>query len=133
MFKLSKKTEYGLLALQYMLMHSRQVATVREIAEYHNISKTLLAKILQGLVKSDIVESVQGAQGGYSIKRDAGKISIAAVMEAIEGPVHITDCYYNDSCCDRYDVCSLKDRFVPLQNGIIQQLNNVSLAEFLKE
>ena len=68
MLKLNKKTEYGLLALQYMLARENSdVATVKEIAEHHKISQSLLAKILQSLARQKIIKSVQGARGGYSV------------------------------------------------------------------
>jgi len=134
MFKLSKKTEYGLLALQYMQHNAeRNVATVREIAEFYNISQTLLAKIMQSLTRHKIIESVQGAQGGYALRQPANEISLAKVLEAIEGPIHITDCYQNNDCCVRKEHCTLRHRFTPLQNGIIDQLQTMTLAEFFKE
>ncbi len=133
MFKLSKKTEYGLLALQYLADRPENVATVREIAEFHNVSKTLLAKVLQMLAKKNIVESVQGAQGGYVIADNIDNITIARILEAIDGPIHITDCYDKESGCERTSDCTLKHRFVPIQKGIMQQLSSMSLAQFFKE
>jgi len=134
MFKLSKKTEYAILALQYMMGKThKNVVTVREIAEHHNISQTLLAKILQVLARKKIIESVQGSQGGYTLVQNAKKISLAKIMEAIEGPIHITDCHYDVSCCERTDNCTLRDRLVPVQKGLVQHLNNITLADFIKE
>ena len=133
MFKLNKKTEYGLLALQYITSQPLKMATAREIADAYNISPTLLAKVLQSLAKKGIVESVQGAQGGYRVTSDPQDLSIARVVEAIEGPIHITDCYLHTAGCERTPECTLRDRFGLLQNGIMNQLNTVSLAQFFKE
>jgi len=134
MFKLSKKTEYAILALQYMMSKAhKNVVTVREIADFHNISQTLLAKILQVLARKQIIESVQGSQGGYTLVQNAKKISLAKIMEAIEGPIHITDCHYDTSCCERTYNCTLRDRLVPVQKGLVQHLNNITLVDFIKE
>ena len=134
MFKLSKKTEYAILALQYMTSNPhKNVVTVREIADFHNISLTLLAKILQVLARKKIIESVQGSQGGYSLRQSAKKISLARIMEAIEGPIHITDCHHDANCCVRTDNCTLRERLVPVQIGLVQHLNNITLADFIKE
>jgi len=134
MFKLSKKTEYAILALQYMMSNSfKNVVTVREIADFHNISQTLLAKILQILARQKIIESVQGSQGGYTLQQNAQQISLARIMEAIEGPIHITDCYLDTGCCIRTENCTLRDRLVPVQTGLVQHLNNITLADFIKE
>jgi len=85
MFKFNKKTEYGILALQHMLsLKQDQVATVKEIAENYKIPQSLLAKILQQLSRKKIIQSVQGAKGGYVLKTDADDLSLAKVLEAIE-------------------------------------------------
>jgi len=134
MFKIGKKTGYGLLALQYMAKNGGQnVITVREIAGFYNISQTLLAKILQSLVRHKLVESVQGAQGGYILKHPAEAITLVQVMEAIEGPLHVTDCYNINTCCSHNERCNLRKKFAPVQNGIKEQLNRITLAEFFKE
>ncbi len=134
MFKLSKKTEYAIVALQYIMGHAdKNVVTVREIAEHHNISQTLLAKLLQILARERIIESVQGSQGGYTLVQNAKKISLAKIMEAIEGPIHITDCYVDVSCCERTDSCTLRKRLAPVQKGLVQHLQNITLADFVKE
>lgn len=132
MFRISKKTEYGILALQYIwAVQNQQAATVREIAEKHGISQTLLAKILQKLAKKEIIQSVQGPRGGYVMKGDATAVSLKDIFEAIEGPMHITECDYDDKCCSRYDVCSLKDSFVPLSQQITGYFENVTLADLV--
>jgi Rrf2 family transcriptional regulator, cysteine metabolism repressor len=130
MFRISKKTEYGILALQYILSRQEnQSATVREISEKHRISQTLLAKILQKLVKANIIRSVQGSRGGYIMGGDAKSISLKDIFEAIEGPIHLTECDFDDKCCDRYNGCSLKDSFVPIHQQITGYFENISLAD----
>lgn len=130
MFKFNKKTEYGILALQHMLsLKQDQVATVKEIAENYKIPQSLLAKILQQLSRKKIIQSVQGAKGGYVLKTDADDLSLARVLEAIEGPIHITDCYAEVSCCDRMDDCTLRDGFHSVQKQIVNYLNTVRLAD----
>ena len=130
MFRISKKTEYGILALQYMLTaQNEHAATVREIAEKHRISQTLLAKILQKLAKNKIIQSVQGPRGGYVMNGKASAISLKDIFEAIEGPMHLTECDYNDKCCDRYNFCSLKDSFVPIHQQITGYFEKVTLED----
>ena len=131
MFKISKKTEYGIFALQYMMMiDENSVATVKEISEQHNIPQPLLAKICQQLAKSKIIQSVQGSRGGYTLNMDASEISLAAVMEAIEGPIHIVDCNHDHHSCDRNDTCTLKIGFNPVEQQLATYLQSVTLATF---
>src|SRR5437773_4665727 len=97
MLKFSKKADYALIALQHIasrhygaITRSRIVNT-REVAEEHNIPVELLAKVLQTLAKSGFIESHNGPKGGYLLAREASTITIAQVLEAIEGPLGITD------------------------------------------
>ncbi|MBN1466182.1 Rrf2 family transcriptional regulator [candidate division KSB1 bacterium] len=129
MFKLSKKTEYGLIALQHMMtMKDPCVATVKEIAERHHIPRPLLAKICQQLAKSKLIQSVQGSRGGYTLKKDAAQISLAAVMEALEGPIHIVDCHDGRNICDRDEICTLKFGLNPVEEKLTAFLQGVTLA-----
>jgi Rrf2 family protein len=130
MFKLSKKTEYALLALQYIAsLESGRVATVKEIAENKMIPQPLLAKILQQLVKSELIQSVQGSHGGYALSRSAGDITLAQMMEAIEGPLTIIDCADDHHLCERDETCTLKSSLNPLQQQLSGYLHRVTLAD----
>jgi len=132
MFKLSKKTEYGILALQHMAtMDDGRITTVKEIAEAYNIPNPLLAKICQQLAKSEIIKSVQGSRGGYALGRDAREISLAAVMEAIEGPIHIVDCNFEHHNCDRDPDCTLKTGLGTIEIQMANFLNNITLQDFV--
>ncbi|MBN1479048.1 Rrf2 family transcriptional regulator [candidate division KSB1 bacterium] len=131
MFKLSKKTEYGILALQHMMrLDENCVATVKEIAEQHDIPQSLLAKICQQLAKSKIIQSVQGSRGGYTLNKQPSDISLAAVLEAIEGPIHIVDCTLAHHSCKRDDNCSLKMSLDPIEQQLSIFLKSVTLASF---
>jgi len=130
MFRISKKTEYGILAVQYICStEAEYAATVREIAEKYKISPTLLAKILQQLAKKDIIRSVQGPRGGYIMNSDARKVSLADVFEAIEGPLHLTECNMDDRSCTRSDDCTLKDGFAPIQQQLADFFRNILIKD----
>ena len=131
MFKLSKKTEYGILALQHMAsMEDDRVTTVKEMAENYSIPSSLLAKICQQLAKSDIITSVQGSRGGYALAREASKISLADVMEAIEGPIHIVACNLDRDNCGRDEQCTLKKGLVTIETQMATFLNKITLQDF---
>ena len=131
MFKLSKKTEYGILALQHMVSKGDgQTATVNDIAQDRGIPRPLLAKILQKLTKKNIIRSVQGSRGGYVVMEDPREITLADVFEAIEGPIKITNCHDQESCCDRYTFCTLKHHLNPLRYQIKSILENITIRDF---
>jgi Rrf2 family protein len=129
MFKLSKKTEYSIVALRHLAGRSSQMATVKEIAETCKIPQPLLAKLLQQLAKKDVLRSVQGVNGGYRLNKEAGQISVADILEAIEGPVSITACGVQGHSCERLSICDLRSTMAPLQQEMLLYLRSVSLAD----
>ena len=103
MLRLSKKADYALLAMRYLAARSdRGAVSAREVAEAHNIPAELLAKVLQKLVRAGLLESHQGIRGGYGLKRRAETISVAEVIQAIDGPLTVTACSEVDHSCDQY-------------------------------
>ena len=106
MLRLSKKADYALLALSYMASPGRRpVATAREMAERHVIPVELLAKVLQRLVRCGVLTSIQGTNGGYRLARPADAITVAQVVEAIDGPLMLTACDDHSGNCQEFAVC----------------------------
>jgi Rrf2 family protein len=92
MLRLSKKTDYALLALQYLASKAPSgVASARAIAERFDIPLELLAKVLQQLAHHRLVAAHKGMHGGYHLARPSRAISVADVVHAIDGPVTFTD------------------------------------------
>lgn len=140
MLKFSKKADYGLMALQHIasvqfgeVTHARVVNT-KEIAEEYNIPTELLAKVLQTLAKHGMIESHNGPKGGYLLARNAGAISIAQVLEAIEGPLGITDCYHDKedgSFCLQQEHCTIRTPLLKVQDSIYQLLNSMTIEDMM--
>src|SRR5437762_14282871 len=96
MFRLSKKSDYGLIALKHLAQHNEESISAREIAAQYHIPAELLAKVLQRLVRKGLLVSQQGINGGYVLAKDPASISIVDVVEALEGPISITPCERGD-------------------------------------
>ncbi|MBI3807458.1 MAG: Rrf2 family transcriptional regulator [Nitrospirae bacterium] len=139
MLKLSKKADYGLMALQYIAsvqygdVAQARIINTKEIAEEHHIPVELLAKVLQALAKHGIVESQNGPKGGYLLARNAGTITIAQVLEAIEGPLGIADCYHDkdESACLQREHCNIRTPLRKVQDSIYQLLNNMTVEDMM--
>jgi Rrf2 family protein len=139
MLRLSKKADYGLMALQYIasvqygdLQHARVVNT-KEIAEEYHIPVELLAKVLQTLAKQGFIESQNGPKGGYLLARNAHEITIAQVLTAIEGPLGIADCYHEadaPSCCC-FENCNIRTPLRKVQDSIYQLLSSMTVADMM--
>ncbi|MFQ5930933.1 MAG: RrF2 family transcriptional regulator [Nitrospiraceae bacterium] len=139
MLKFSKKADYGLMALQHIAsvqfgeVTRARIVNTKEIAEEYNIPTELLAKVLQTLAKHAIIESHNGPKGGYLLARNAAAITIAQVLEAIEGPLGITDCYHDKeaSTCLQLEHCTIRTPLLKVQDSIYQLLNNMTIEDMM--
>ena len=103
MLRLSKKADYALLAMRHLAARAdRGAMSARELAEEYAIPPELLAKVLQKLVKARLLASHQGIKGGYGLGRAPAQISVADVIQAVDGPLTVTACSPDDHSCDQY-------------------------------
>jgi Rrf2 family protein len=135
MLRLSKKSDYALIAMKHLATRSDggTSSSAREISEAYDIPLELLAKVLQRLVRSRLLVSLQGTRGGYRLARQASMISVADVIQAVDGPVTVTACSTDDHNCDQYSKCSVRDPLWKIKNRILDALNTVSVAEMAAE
>src|SRR5688572_26048058 len=133
MLRLSKKSDYALISMKHLAMRPDASSSAREISEAYDIPLELLAKVLQRLVRSRLLASVQGTRGGYRLARQASMISVADVIQAVDGPVTVTACSTDDHNCDQYSKCSVRDPLWKIKNRILDALNTVSVAEMAAE
>jgi Rrf2 family cysteine metabolism transcriptional repressor len=131
MLKLSKKTDYALMAVQYMASkNSLRAVNTKEIAEEYRIPVELLAKVLQKLGKKGLVISQNGPKGGYLLAKPPSDISILSVIQAIEGHIGITECYHNeDSHCVQMSRCNIRTPLRNIQNSIYSLLESMSIED----
>ena len=131
MLKLSKKTDYALMAIQYMASREAiRVVNTKEIAEEYHIPVELLAKVLQKLGKKGLIISQNGPKGGYLLAKSPTDISVLSVIQAIEGHVGITECYHNeDSHCLQMPRCNIRTPLRNIQNSIYALLDSMSIED----
>ena len=128
MFRLSKKADYGLIALKHLARHAEESISAREIAKEYRIPGELLAKIMQRLARKGLVVSQQGTHGGYLLGRDPSRISIVDVIEALDGPIGITPCERGSSC-EQMEKCSVKDPLMAVRAKMVRVLSDTSIYE----
>jgi Rrf2 family protein len=135
MLRLSKKADYALMAMKHLALRAGagSSSSAREIAEAYDIPLELLAKVLQRLVRAKLLVSLQGTRGGYRLGRPSTAISVADVIQAVDGPVTMTACAPNDHTCDQYRKCSIRDPLWRIKGRILDVLTTVSLAEMAAE
>jgi len=128
MFRLSKRSDYGLIALRHLARHSDESVSARQIAARYHIPAELMAKVLQKLVRKGLLVSQQGTNGGYVLARDPASISIVEVVEALEGPIAITPCE-RGSDCQQMQLCSVKDPLLKIKAKVVRVLGDTSIYE----
>ena len=134
MFKLSKKADYGLIALKHLANHRQgHACSANDIAQEYGISATLMAKVLQKLAKQGLVAAKHGSTGGYQLARQPDKISALEVLTAIDGPVLITSCVTSHGNCDATERCSVKEPLQRVNESILNVLSMVTIAHLSEE
>lgn len=130
MLRLSKKSDYALLAMRHLAANAdRGAVSARELAEAYDIPSELLAKVLQKLVRARLLLSHQGTRGGYGLGRASGLISVADVIQAVDGPLTVTACSEADHSCDQYSKCGIRDPLWKIKDRIVSALAATSVEE----
>ncbi|MBZ0200082.1 MAG: Rrf2 family transcriptional regulator [Ignavibacteriaceae bacterium] len=133
MLRLSKKSEYALMAVKYMALNQNgKCITVKEIAGIYGISFQLLAKLMQKLVKNNIIISQQGTKGGYMLNKQTKDILLADVISAIEENYSLTDCIESEDpedSCARANCCIIRDPLAKVQ----QKINRIFAETTIKQ
>ena len=132
MLRLSKKADYALMAMKHLARKTDSASastSAREIAEQFDIPIELMAKVLQRLARRGLLTSHQGTRGGYRLARSAGVISVADIIQAIDGPLNVTACSTEAENCGQYAKCSVRDPLWRLKDRIVAALVTCSLQE----
>ena len=127
MLRITKITDYGFILLAHMATQDQDsLHNAKDLSASINIPLPTVSKVLKILTQGGILQSHQGSKGGYSLARLADQISAAEVIEAIEGPVALTDCSSADGC-DRN--CQVSPRWKQVNNAVIGALEGLTLAD----
>lgn len=135
MLKLSKKTEYALMAAKYMALNNGSgYSTAKEIAEGYKIPYQLVAKVLQNLAKSDIAISCKGVNGGFHLAKKPEEISIIEIIKAVESNYQLVDCmneFGSPEDCSHFNCCKIRDPLVEIQKKIDQIFIDTKLNQII--
>jgi Rrf2 family protein len=133
MLRLSKKADYALMAMKHLAVRGDRgtpgSSSAREIAEQYDIPIELMAKVLQRLVRGGLLASTQGTRGGYQLARGPSMISVADVIQAIDGPVAVTACSTEEGNCEQYAKCNVRDPLWRVRERILTALGECTIAE----
>jgi FeS assembly SUF system regulator len=129
MFRISKLTDYGTVVLACLALAPDRRQTATAVADRTRLGLPTVSKVLKGLHRAGLVTSARGAHGGYQLARPANRISAAAIIDAIEGPVAITECSGIHSTCDIESVCRTGSAWQRINTSIRRALDEITLAQ----
>jgi len=138
MLALTRKTDYGLIALCHMARHPGEVCTAREIAERYKVPQALLMNVMKTLNQGGIVKSIRGARGGYSLAGRADGITLSDIIKAVEGPIRFVQCagaegQSDESSCDLLDTCPVTRPVRQVHEQLDAFLRTITLAQIASD
>jgi len=128
MFCLKRKTIYGVELLVYLAENAgKRVVPLREIAEKKKLPRKFLEQIVSSLRAAKLVKAKEGKGGGYSLAKTPSKISIAEIVEVLEGPIEVGQC----SSCPMAKICTQKGIWIGVREGIRKTVKKRTLADLV--
>ena len=106
MLKISKLTDYGLLATVYLARKPGEVVSAREVAEFYHLPAPVITKVLKTLHQGGVVESRRGVAGGYTFAGDPETVTLGHLLELLEGPWDLVECETTDDAGQ--GICSIR-------------------------
>ena len=131
MLRVTRMTDYATLVLATLAQAPARVLPAAEIAERARLEPTTVAKVLRPLAQAGLVEAFRGASGGYRLARPAPGITLAAIVEAIEGPLGVTECSGDHGSCELEQHCGVRGNWRRINDVIAHTLRGMSLAQML--
>ncbi len=129
MLRISRLTDYATVILATLAGDPARVQTAAALSEQTHIAAPTVSKLLKQLQRAGLVSSTRGLRGGYQLARSASEISAAAILDALEGPIALTDCAAGHGHCDIEQTCRVGRVWQRLNQVIRRSLYEVTLAQ----
>jgi FeS assembly SUF system regulator len=129
MLRISKLTDYATVVLAALAERPDQLRTAAALAGRTHIAAPTVSKLLKQLHRAGLLTSVRGLHGGYQLARPPAQITVAAILDALEGPVPLTDCSGGQGQCDIEHHCRVASVWQRLNLALRRALSDVTLAE----
>lgn len=131
--KLSTRSTYGVRAMLALARHyGFGQLMVREISEQQALPPTYLEQLMVLLRKANLVTATRGAHGGYLLARSPAEITLAEVIEALEGPIALAECPVGTGCCGEPLTCAIRDLWDEASQALHQVFANITLAGLME-
>jgi len=133
LMQIPRRVDYGLRAIIYLSHQDpERCCSISEISAQQSIPKKFLEKIIQDLMRADLIRSRRGSCGGYALARSPEEISFHDVIEAIEGPIAVNNCVDEEGCCDQLPRCAMVSVWGEIQRKVTEVFIQTTLADLQK-
>lgn len=129
MLRISKLTDYATVVLAELAEAPGECRSAAQLAEAIRLEPPTVAKVLKTLARAGLIESVRGVNGGYRLVDPANRVSVAAIIRAMEGPIALTECGLEPGLCAREHDCSLRGNWRRIGETVEQALDALTLAD----
>ncbi|MHC4849305.1 MAG: SUF system Fe-S cluster assembly regulator [Planctomycetota bacterium] len=131
MLRITRQTDYGIVLMSLFTGKTDEVIlSARDMAKETNLPLPTVSKILKSLTRGGLLESTRGVKGGYSLARESGRISVSDIIEAIEGPIALTDCIdQTNRDCLIEESCPCKSNWLRINMAVKAALETIPLEQ----
>jgi Rrf2 family protein len=130
MLKIDAKTDYGLLIMLELARNNGKIVPLGPLAKHLGVSSPYLSQIAKSLQKADLIESREGAGGGYFLSRPAMEIGVLEILEALSGKMKVR-CHHES--CSHFGQCGLRSAWPLILDDIKSSLDGRTLASLLSK
>ena len=131
MLRVTKLTDYATVVLTVLAARPGAVLSAPELAESSGLEQPTVAKLLKPLAAAGLVQGFRGASGGYRLAKPAESVSLIEIVEAMEGPLGMTECSTAAGQCGIEHRCGVRNNWRRINDVVIDALRGVSLAQML--
>lgn len=136
MLKISKLTDYGLLATVYLARNAGEVVASREIAKFYHLPLPMITKVLKTLHQGGIIESRRGVAGGYTFAGDPESITLGRLLGLLEGPWDLVECETIDetgaATCSIRTACPSRRFMFGINRAIKNAFDQITLGDLAR-
>ena len=127
----TRETDYAVRTVLYLAKNRNHMASVTEVAHAMHIPKSFLAKLLQRLVRSHILTSSRGVNGGFQLVQKPSEITLLSIMEAVQGPAGINVCAIDSKLCKLSSTCAVHPVWVEIRKEVEKRLKRETIGKLI--
>ena len=130
MIRMTRLTDYGIMLLTLFARDGKRLMrSARDLAEESRLPLPTVSKLLKVLARHDLLEAHRGVKGGFRLARLAEKVTVAEIIQALEGPIGVTECSSHDGTCGIERSCIVRGNWQKINVVVLEALAKISLAE----